>query len=67
MNRKVKALMVLNGIKAVDIAKRLGLSPVTVNIVLNGYGKSHRVQKAIADALKVTYEELWGKREHIAK
>lgn len=59
MNRKVKALMVLNGIKGVDIAKKLKVSPVTVYIVISGKGKSRRIQKAIAEALGMSFEELW--------
>lgn len=59
MNRKVKALMVLNGIKGVDIAKKLKVSPVTVYIVISGKGKSRRIQKAIADALGMSFEDLW--------
>lgn len=59
MNRKVKALMVLNGIKGVDIARKLKVSPVTVYIVISGRGKSRRIQRAIAEALGTTVEELW--------
>lgn len=62
MNRKVKSLMVLKGIKNVDIARKLGLSPVTVSIVLTGRRKSRRIQKAIAEALGVNYEKLWHKK-----
>lgn len=66
MSRKIKALMVLKGVKAVDIARQLHLSPVTVNVVLNGYGKSRKVQKAIADALQVEFDELWNTEPHRA-
>lgn len=59
MNRKVKALMVLNGIKGVGIAKKLGVSPTTVYVVLSGKGKSRRIQKAVAEALDMTVEDLW--------
>ncbi|WKZ32959.1 MAG: transcriptional regulator [Thermodesulfobacteriota bacterium] len=59
MNRKVKALMVLNNIKGVDIAKKLGVSPTTVYVVLSGKGKSRRIQKAVAEALDMTVEDLW--------
>lgn len=59
MNRKVKSLMVLKGIKSIDIARQLGVSRVTVSIVLTGKGKSQRIQKAIADALCMQYEKLW--------
>ena len=52
MNRKVKSLMVLKGIKSIDIARKLGVSHITVSIILTGKGKSRRIQKAIADALE---------------
>lgn len=59
MNRKVRALMVLNGIKGVDIARKLKISPTTVYVVLTGKGKSRRIQKAIAEALGMPFGELW--------
>lgn len=63
MNRKIKSLMALKGIKGVDIAARLGVSRVTVSIVITGKGKSKRIQQAIADILGVSYGKLWnGKR-----
>lgn len=51
--------MALKGIKGVDIARQLGVSRVTVSVVITGKGKSRRIQKAIADALGVKYESLW--------
>ena len=59
MYRKVKSLMALKGIKGVDIARQLGVSRVTVSIVITGKGKSMRIQRAIAAALNKKYEELW--------
>lgn len=60
MSRKIKALLVLHGITQTEIAARAGLSRCTVTYVVNGHGKSRRVQKAIADALGEDYEKLWG-------
>lgn len=59
MNRKVKSLMVLKGITGVDIARKLNLSPVTVYIVVSGRGKSRRIQQTIANALGMSFTELW--------
>lgn len=59
MNKKVKSLLVLKGIKMVDVAKQIGVSRVTVSIVITGKGKSRRIQQAIADMLGKSYEELW--------
>jgi len=57
--RRIKALMALNGITGVDIAKELNVSPNTVYVVLAGYGKSRRIQEAVARALRMTVGELW--------
>lgn len=59
MNRKVKALMILQGVRPIDIARKLHLSPITIYIVMSGRGKSARVQRAIATALKMSVTELW--------
>ncbi|MCL4492520.1 MAG: helix-turn-helix domain-containing protein [Nitrospirae bacterium] len=58
---KIKAMMVERGIKYKEIAVRAGVSPETVYVVLNGHGKSKRIQKAIADIIGLPYERLWGK------
>lgn len=51
--------MVLKGITGVDIANKLGISPTTVYVVIGGYGKSRRIQQAIAKLLGMKVEELW--------
>lgn len=61
MNRKIKSLMVLKGITQTNIAAQLGVSRSTVACVVNGHGKSRRIQQAIADALGEKYERLWGR------
>lgn len=60
LNRKVKALMILEGISQTDIANQLGVKRCTVSGAVNGLRKSRHVQRAIATALGVDYEELWG-------
>ncbi len=59
---KIKAMMVERGIKYKEIAIKAGVSPETVYVVLNGHGKSMRIQKVIADVLGLPYERLWGKK-----
>ncbi|TAN59832.1 hypothetical protein EPN18_09765 [bacterium] len=59
MNRKVKGLMAFKGLKGVDIAKKLHVSPTTVYIVISGRGKSCRIQKYIAAELGMSVAELW--------
>lgn len=59
MNRKVKGLMAFKGLKGVDIAKRLHVSPTTVYIVISGRGKSRRIQQYLASQLGMSVAELW--------
>lgn len=64
MSRKIKALMILKGVKSIDIARKLGVSHVTVSVVLTGKGKSRRIQQAIADALGVSFHDIWSKKNN---
>ena len=59
MNRKVKALLVLNGIKQVTISRKLKVTPTVVSFVISGKRKSARISKAIAQELNMKVEELW--------
>lgn len=61
MNRKIKALLIKNGIKQVDIANELGIKRCTVSAVIGGHGQSRPVKRKVAELLKVDYEKLWGK------
>lgn len=60
--RKIRALMVLKGIKVIDIAKMANVSPTTVSVVLTGKGTSRNIKQTIANALGRPYEKLWGKK-----
>jgi hypothetical protein len=60
---KIRILMLRKGITGGDIARKLKVSRTAVNEVIVGRWKSPRVQKAIAEILKVPYEKLWGKKE----
>lgn len=63
MNRKVKSLMMLEGIKSVDIARTAKVTPTWVSLVLNNRKKSDRIRAIIAAALKMRVEELWGENK----
>lgn len=41
----------------------LGKSTTWISLVLHGHKKGTKTRKAIAKALNVPYEELWGKEE----
>jgi len=59
--RKIKALLIENGIKHKEIARMASVNRVTVSVVLSGKGTSRNIQKTIAKALKMPYKRLWGK------
>lgn len=58
---KIKAMLVERGIKITDIAKKAGVSRITVSVVITGKGKSRHIQQTIADVLGKPYKKLWGK------
>ena len=64
-SRKIKALLALKGVSAFSIARKLGVDRSLITKVISDktYNKSPRVRAAIAEALDVPYEELWGKEE----
>lgn len=63
MNRKIKSIMVLKGIKQSDIAAQNGVTQGAISLVINGQLLSPHLREAIAKALDTDYEELWGKSE----
>jgi DNA-binding XRE family transcriptional regulator len=56
---RVKSLMVLKGVKQVDICRKLHVTPQTVSLIVSGKKKSARIRAAIAKALGVKVEDLW--------
>lgn len=63
MNRKVKALLIGQGIKQIDIATALDLSKGTVSSVISGNRQSERVRIYVATLLNKDYAKLWGQPE----
>ncbi len=59
---QIKTMLYMRKIKPKEIAKKAGVSPITVRTVLNGHGKSRKVQQAIAELLNKPYEKLWGEK-----
>lgn len=56
--------MVLNGIKQIDICRKLHVKPATVSQIVSGKRKSDRIQRAIAKALNMQVDELWPNNGH---
>jgi lambda repressor-like predicted transcriptional regulator len=59
--KKIRALGALKGINWFDVARKEGVDRTAIYKTIDGNIKSHRLRKAIADALGVAYEELWEK------
>ncbi|HEX3045821.1 MAG TPA: helix-turn-helix transcriptional regulator [Bacillota bacterium] len=53
--------MILKGITQVSIAKKLGVAPSMISMVIYGKEKSPRVRKEIARILGKPVREIWGK------
>jgi len=50
MNRiEIKKWLLDKGIKQVDIAKKLGLKPSTVSLVIKGFGTSRRIYDCLRE------------------
>ena len=60
--RERKAAMVLAGVRPIDIARKLGVSPTTVGTVLAGRCTSRRVFEAVAEAIGKPVEEVFPKQ-----
>ena len=58
---EIKSLMMLKGIKQVNIAAQLGIRSSTVSGAVNGQRPSKRIQKCIAEELGEDYQKLWEK------
>ncbi len=67
--KKLRAMLIMKGIKMTDIARELGLHNKTIHTIVHYYPikKSRRVQEAIANALNKPFEKIWRherKRKH---
>ena len=61
MDRKIKSLLVLNGIHQNKIASSLSVTGAAVCRVISGKSKSRRIQEEIARLLNMDVDELWEK------
>lgn len=60
----IKARLRIIGSSLAQISRELGISHATTGAACAGYSRSRRVEKAIADKLKVTPSDLWPDRNH---
>lgn len=58
----IRGALRLRGLTFTDIARTLAVAPATVGLVSQGKGRSERVERAIALALRMEPHELWPER-----
>jgi len=61
--RWIRSQMVLVNVSGAGIGRQLGISRATVSNVIAGREVSVRVQRAIAEALKMDFQAVWGMSE----
>lgn len=59
---RIKSALALKGASLSSIARELDVAPGTVSIVSRGFRRSRRIERAIADAVGSTPENLWPSR-----
>lgn len=59
---EIRANLILNGVKNMDIAKKLKVTPGAVTLIIYGYENSRRIQEAIAEAIHKPFQEVWGEK-----
>lgn len=55
----IQFLMRRNGVTQAEIARRVGVAPVTVSNVITGSTTSRRIAQAIAEATGLSIQALW--------
>ena len=63
VKKKIKILMIDKEITRADIARKAHVGRAAICMVISGRNKGQRLRAAIADALGVRYEVLWGKEK----
>jgi len=61
----IKASIRKAGKSITKAAKDLGITPSTVSLVVNGRGKSSRVQTYISDLIGKPVAEIWPRKQRI--
>lgn len=56
---ELKIAMMRKGVMQKDIADQLDVSRQAVHLVVNNRGTSHRIRKAIAEAIEMDLKRIW--------
>jgi lambda repressor-like predicted transcriptional regulator len=66
LTKKILAALIIKGVTAAQIARKLSIERQTVTQTISGRNKSPRTRRAIAEAIGVDVEELWpGTKERV--
>ncbi len=57
--REIKAALMLKGVTQASIARKLGITPSLISMVIQGKEKTPRVRQAIAEVIGKKVEEIW--------
>jgi lambda repressor-like predicted transcriptional regulator len=60
--REIRAHLILNGVKVTEIAKQLGVNQSAVSLIITQRQNSQRIQEAVAKAINLPFEKVWGKK-----
>ena len=58
---KIRALLIEHGVKQVEIARTVGVSPASINKCIEGTFVSRRIRELIAERAETPFEKMWGK------
>jgi transcriptional regulator with XRE-family HTH domain len=58
--RLIKSLLVLRGVKLVDLAKEFGITKQYLWYVIHGRRKGERIREKLVEFLGMPYDQLWG-------
>lgn len=59
--QKIRALLIEQGEKQINIARDLNVSHDALNMVIDGKFVSRRIRHAIAEKACMPFEKMWGK------
>lgn len=63
---EIKIELLKRGISGAEISRRIGCHRTAIYHVIAGRYKSRRVRQAVAEALNLPYEVVWGKEKNAA-
>lgn len=59
-SREIKARLISAGVTFGSLARKCRVGKSTISMILWKKGRSRKVQQAIADALDMKFEDVWG-------